>query len=75
MRSDSNTRGHTHWFNFKVKKMEIGKTYKFNICNFSKKKCLYARGMRPYSTSLKESEIFKYEKWAQVGNKVTYEKQ
>lgn len=52
MRSDTNTKGHSHWFNFKIKKMKKNVTYKFNICNFSKKKCLFARGMRPYVYSL-----------------------
>lgn len=51
MRSDSNTKGHTHWFNFKVKNMKKGTTYKLNIANFTKKKCLYIRGMRPYINS------------------------
>ena len=43
MRSDTNTKGHTHWYYFKVKNMKKGQTVKFNICNFTKKKCLYLR--------------------------------
>lgn len=53
MRPDTNTRGHSHWFYFKVKNMKKNKNYKFNICNFTKKKCLYIRGMRPYVYSEK----------------------
>ena len=51
MRVDSNTRGHLHWFNFKVKNCVKGQVYKFNICNFQKGKVLYTRGMRPYMLS------------------------
>lgn len=56
MRTDSNTRGHCHWYNFKIKGMKRGVRYKFNISNFTKKKCLYVRGMRPYIFSQKEYE-------------------
>ena len=52
MRADTNTKGHSHWFNFKIKKMKKNVIYKFKICNFTKKKCLFARGMRPYIYSL-----------------------
>jgi hypothetical protein len=48
MRVDSNTRGHLQWFNFKVKNMEKEREYTFHICNFQKKKILYARGLKPY---------------------------
>jgi len=47
MRVDSNTRGHFSWFNFRVKATESHRV-KFNICNFTKAKCLYVKGMRPY---------------------------
>jgi hypothetical protein len=43
MRVDSNTKGHAMWYYFKVSNMRLGQRYKFNICNFSKKKCLYQR--------------------------------
>ena len=48
LRCDTNTRGHTAWFYFRVdNKEELGEL-QFNICNFGKKKNLYAQGMRPY---------------------------
>lgn len=52
MRVDSNTRGHLQWFNFKMRNLIAGQTYKFNICNFQKLKSLYSRGMSPYYYSL-----------------------
>jgi hypothetical protein len=47
MRVDSNTRGHFSWFNFKITSIETQRV-KFNICNFTKGRCLYLKGMRPY---------------------------
>ena len=41
MRPDSNTKGHCHWYYFMVKNMKKGSVYQFNICNYTKKKCLY----------------------------------
>jgi hypothetical protein len=51
---DTNTRGHTHWFNFKVTNITKGKNYTINICNFQKNRSLYARGMKPYIYSKKK---------------------
>ncbi len=53
MRVDSNTRGHLHWFNFKVKNMQKLIKYRFNICNLQKSKSLYSRGQKPYIFSAK----------------------
>lgn len=48
LRCDTNTRGHTAWFYFKVdNKNHLGEI-QFNICNFGKRKNLYAQGMKPY---------------------------
>lgn len=47
MRVDSNTRGHLNWFNFKVDVWR-GRSVRLNICNFTKGKCLYTKGMRPF---------------------------
>lgn len=33
--------------------MQVGKSYKLNICNFQKGKNLYMRGMKPYYYSTK----------------------
>lgn len=57
IRVDSNTKGHLQWYNYKVKNMSPGISYKFNICNFQKGKNLYSRGMRPYCFSKKRYEI------------------
>ena len=54
LRVDSNTRGHLHWFNFKVKNLEKLQRYKFNICNYQKCESLYSRGMKPYIFSKKK---------------------
>ena len=53
MRVDSNTKGHLHWYNFKVKNLQTDKSYKITICNFQKGKSLYSRGMKPYCFSTK----------------------
>ena len=36
MKVDTNTRGNTYWFMFKVSDFAIGQKYKFNIMNFSR---------------------------------------
>ena len=36
MKVDSNTRGYTYWFIFKVSDFRVGKTYRFNILNFTR---------------------------------------
>lgn len=52
MRVDSNTKGHTSWYFFRVKtKNSAGQNLTINICNFTKKNLLYAKGMRPYVLS------------------------
>jgi hypothetical protein len=48
MRVDSNTRGHTSWFFFKVSNICQKKKVKFNIINFTKTNFLYLDGMKPY---------------------------
>ena len=71
LRVDSNTKGiiifntplgHLSWFNFKVKNLQKDIPYKFNICNMTKKKCLYERGMSPYIYS-KRLKMFKGISW------------
>ncbi len=41
MRVDSNTKGHTNWFFFKVYNIKKKKLVKFNIINFCKHNQLY----------------------------------
>jgi cytosolic carboxypeptidase protein 2/3 len=48
LRSDTNTRGHTSWYYFKVNNRDLLGEVQLNICNFGKKKNLYAEGMKPY---------------------------
>jgi hypothetical protein len=48
LRSDTNTRGHTCWYYFKVNNKDLTGEVQFNICNFAKRKNLYPRGLRPY---------------------------
>ena len=50
MRVDSNTKGHLSWFNFKITNNSSNSSniIKLNICNFTKGKCLYNKGMKPY---------------------------
>lgn len=47
MRTDSNVKGHCHWYNFKIRSNGT-QHIKLNICNFSKSKSLYERKLRPY---------------------------
>jgi hypothetical protein len=66
MRVDSNTRGHTAWFYFKVTNCATNQKIKFNIINFGKKNLLYKDGMKPY--------VYKKSvgKWCQSCTNITY---
>ena len=48
LRSDTNTRGHTSWYYFKVSNNDTIGQVQMNICNFGKYKNLYNKGMKPY---------------------------
>lgn len=63
MRSDSNTRGHCNWYYFSVTSKAPG-TVKLNICNMSKKACLYSKGMKPYINDGKG--------WKQSGDNIAF---
>ena len=41
MRVDTNTKGHTSWYNFTVKNYNIVGKVRFNIMNFRKERSLY----------------------------------
>lgn len=43
MRVDTNTRGHTCWYNFRVKNGGFKGKIRFNIMNFRKERSLYER--------------------------------
>lgn len=46
MKVDSNTRGYTYWFMFKVSDFRVGQTYRFNILNFTRDLAkFYSKGM------------------------------
>lgn len=46
MKVDTNTRGNTHWFYFKVSNFLQGVTYRFNILNFTRSiSNFYTNGM------------------------------
>jgi hypothetical protein len=46
MKVDTNTRGNTYWFYFKVSNFIIGMKYKFNILNFTRSlENFYQQGM------------------------------
>ena len=55
MRVDSNTKGHTCWYFFKVFDIKKKKKVRFNIINFTKNHLLYEDGMKPYV--FKKSEM------------------
>ena len=76
MRIDSNTRGHTNWFYFKVFNKDYIGPLKLNICNFTRPKSLYQRvnkqlkqGLKPYGQSK-----FQNMGWKQVGENISYTK-
>jgi hypothetical protein len=41
---DSNTRGHTQWFNYRVRNMRAGEEYRMNIINMMKPDSLFSSG-------------------------------
>lgn len=47
LRSDTNTKGHTNWYYFRVKNQEKGEI-RINICNMTKTRNLYSQGMKPF---------------------------
>ena len=68
MRVDSNTRGHTSWYFFKVKNTRKNNRVRFNLCNFHKTSTLYKKGMKPFVFSRIEGSG-----WAQASVGTTYE--
>ena len=68
MRVDSNTKGHTAWFYFKVSNITPNQKIKFNIVNYGKRYLLYKDGMAPYVYQRSKG------KWTQEGISVTYKR-
>jgi hypothetical protein len=69
MRVDSNTRGHTSWFFFRIRKTRADQVVRINICNFHRKNSLYSVGMRPLVFSKLSGKS-----WRHAGENVSYEK-
>ena len=46
MQNDTNTKGHTQWFYFKVQNTRAGVPVKFNILNYSKPDSMFNYGMK-----------------------------
>lgn len=67
MRSDTNTKGHYQWFNFKIKNNKI-KKITLIIKNFMKGAMLYRKGLKPYVKSSKS----KCQYYRQITNAIFY---
>ena len=68
---DTNTKGYTQWYYFRVANTKVGKLYRFNIINMIKPDSLYNHGMRPLLYS--EIGARKYGRgWTRSGNDVCY---
>jgi hypothetical protein len=66
MRVDSNTRGHTCWFFFKVSNYLDRQRAKFNIANFSRSELMYDSGMKVYTYCSSAKS------WAQDGENIQF---
>lgn len=53
LRIDSNTRGHTQWYYFRVKNGSVMNKIRINLCNISKYCNLYEQGLEPFCFSKK----------------------
>ena len=60
-------RSTAEWFFFRVDNLEPSKEYRFNIVNFSKKDCLFSRGMRPVMFSARENDSKRGPGWRRIG--------
>jgi hypothetical protein len=56
LQNDTNTRGHTQWYYFKVSNTFKGRKVKFNVLNLSKPTSLYSKGMKILIYSQKKVE-------------------
>ena len=63
MKVDTNTKGNTYWFMFKVSEFKVGQKYKFNIVNFTRNvEKFYNSGMNICTkTEKKEKKIIEEE--------------
>ncbi|KAJ3113758.1 Cytosolic carboxypeptidase 2 [Phlyctochytrium bullatum] len=71
VKKDSNTKGHTQWYYFRVKGLIPHVEYRFDVVNLMKTKSLYSQGLKP----LMYSEAIAGEKgigWHRVGFNINY---
>lgn len=73
LRIDSNTRGHTSWYFFKVNNTKKGHKVRFNIVNLSRSESLYQQGMKPYVFSEKHNRMSGTD-WEQTGEHISYKR-
>ena len=57
MRMDTNTKGHTQWFYFKIWNTKANEPITFHICNCEKEKTLFGKGLKPYVFSKKKNQF------------------
>ncbi len=68
---DMNTYGHTQWFFFRVRGLEEGQHYKFNIVNLEKSDSLYNMGLRPLMFS-ERTYAMQGMGWFRCGHNIAY---
>jgi len=68
---DVNTRGHTQWFFFRVRNMQPGVPYRFNVINMMKPDSLFSSGMRPLVYSEADASQRSIG-WVRAGSDICY---
>ena len=68
---DVNTRGHTQWFLYRIRGMEPGVPYRFNLINLMKPDSLFSSGMRPLVYS-ERTAATKQLGWFRTGEDIAY---
>ncbi|KAJ3034568.1 Cytosolic carboxypeptidase 2 [Rhizophlyctis rosea] len=71
VRQDTNTRGHTQWFFFRLHNVVPSQPYCFNITNLMKPDSLYNYGMQPLMYSERAAELDGVG-WHRVGTDISY---
>ena len=71
LQNDTNTKGHSQWFFFKITKGNKGQKIKLNIMNFQRKKTKYSQGIKIWYFSQKKKEE-KRIGWHHTKEEVTY---
>ncbi|KAJ3050567.1 Cytosolic carboxypeptidase 2 [Rhizophlyctis rosea] len=71
VRQDTNTRGHTQWFYFRLANIIPQIPYYFNIINLMKPDSLYNYGMQPLMYSMHDAELNGIG-WQRVGTDISY---